>query len=159
LRLAKQGQFDRVPAEFLKWNKATVNGVKQVMAGLDRRRRAEAALWADDRAGANALAGLPPPGDMPQAVEPPVPPKTMAGSTIGNTSIAVGTAAAAPAVVEVMKQINDVAVPAGAAASSVGGVMEAIIAAGPWVIVALLVVGGCVYIWRERRRLLRAEGA
>ena len=45
LKLHKQGQFAAAQAEFGKWNKARVNGVLQPMAGLTRRRAAEAALY------------------------------------------------------------------------------------------------------------------
>jgi lysozyme len=159
LRLSKAGQFDRVPAEFLKWDKATVNGVKQSLPGLSRRRHAEAALWIDDRATGDAIAGLPMLHDMPQQIDPPVPPKTMAQSTIGNTSIAVGTAATAPAAVEIIKQVNENAASATDAVSATSSLMHTVLAAGPWLVVALLVIGGCVYIWRERRRLLQAQGA
>lgn len=37
--------FDKVPDQFLRWNKITVNGVKKVSTGLTNRRRAEVVLW------------------------------------------------------------------------------------------------------------------
>ena len=39
------GAMDVVPAEFLRWDKATVNGKKVRLAGLTRRREAEARLF------------------------------------------------------------------------------------------------------------------
>jgi len=41
LRLLNQGQYDQIPAQFMRWNKT--NG--QPNAGLTRRRQAEADLW------------------------------------------------------------------------------------------------------------------
>jgi GH24 family phage-related lysozyme (muramidase) len=37
--------FDKVPDQFLCWNKITVNGKKEVSEGLTNRRKAELALW------------------------------------------------------------------------------------------------------------------
>lgn len=39
--------FDKVPEQFLRWNKITVDGVKKVSDGLTNRRKAEIALWND----------------------------------------------------------------------------------------------------------------
>jgi lysozyme len=39
------GNYDAVPAEIAKWNKATVNGKKVVLRGLTTRRKMEADLW------------------------------------------------------------------------------------------------------------------
>ena len=46
--LINAGQFDRVPARLLLYNKAVVGGKLVPVAGLSRRRRAEAAMWQDD---------------------------------------------------------------------------------------------------------------
>jgi GH24 family phage-related lysozyme (muramidase) len=43
-----KNQFDDVPAEFLRWNKARVGGELTVLKGLTRRRTAEAALFTMD---------------------------------------------------------------------------------------------------------------
>ena len=45
LRELNQGNYDRVPAEIKKWCKATVNGEKVVLPGLERRRTAESMLF------------------------------------------------------------------------------------------------------------------
>lgn len=76
-----KSQLDEVPSEFLRWNKARVGGELKVLAGLTRRRTAEAALFTMD-------APLPDDDDkerMPQKPEPTsVKPlkksKTMAGA-------------------------------------------------------------------------------
>jgi lysozyme len=39
------GDYDAVPAELMRWNKATIKGVKRVLPGLIARREAEAELW------------------------------------------------------------------------------------------------------------------
>jgi lysozyme len=39
--------FYKVPEQFLRWNKITVNSVKKVSIGLTNRRKAEIALWND----------------------------------------------------------------------------------------------------------------
>ena len=46
--LINSGQFDRVPARLLLYNKASINGKLVPVAGLTRRRRAEAELWQTD---------------------------------------------------------------------------------------------------------------
>jgi lysozyme len=46
LKLVNQGKFDLAAKEFKKWNKATVDGKKQVLKGLTRRRNSEAIMFA-----------------------------------------------------------------------------------------------------------------
>jgi len=46
LRKLNEGNYVGAGLEFAKWNKITVDGVKQVSAGLVNRRRREADLWA-----------------------------------------------------------------------------------------------------------------
>lgn len=45
LRRVNEKKFDAVPAELMKWVKGRVDGELKDMAGLVRRRRAEAAMW------------------------------------------------------------------------------------------------------------------
>ena len=45
LKLINKGELEKVPAQFLRWNKITVDGVKKESAGLSRRRKAEVSLW------------------------------------------------------------------------------------------------------------------
>ena len=47
LKKVNAGDFEGAAKEFHKWNKATVNGKKQVMRGLVRRRSSEALLFQD----------------------------------------------------------------------------------------------------------------
>jgi lysozyme len=93
LKRVLAGRFDEVPGQFMRWTKARVDGNLTEVSGLVRRRRAEAALWRGDLEEVSRYAGVDF-GPMPQSVEPPVPSKTMAHSTIGNTTI-VGTAVGA----------------------------------------------------------------
>lgn len=45
LRLLNERSMDAAADEFLRWNKATVNGKKVVISGLKKRRKAERALF------------------------------------------------------------------------------------------------------------------
>lgn len=47
LKELNKGNYDCVPFELAKWNKATVGGKKVVVKGLANRRAVEAALWAE----------------------------------------------------------------------------------------------------------------
>jgi len=75
LRLLNEGNYDSVPAQLARWNKA---GGK-VLRGLVRRRDAEATLWVQGSATVAAL--------LPQSVDSPEKPlaksRTMIGSAVG----------------------------------------------------------------------------
>ena len=45
LKVINRKEFYLVTSEMRRWNKGTVNGKRQVLAGLTRRREAEAQLW------------------------------------------------------------------------------------------------------------------
>ena len=45
LKVLNDNKKNEVPAQMRRWNKATVNGEKVVLPGLERRREAEALLW------------------------------------------------------------------------------------------------------------------
>ena len=90
LKKLNKGLMDEVPSEFMKWNKARVNGKLTSLKGLTRRRTAEAAMFSEEA----ALAGE---GgeDMPQkpvarAVKPIAKSKTMAGVGIAGAATAMG---------------------------------------------------------------------
>lgn len=57
LRLIKGGRLDAAAAEFPKWNKATVDGVKVELLGLTKRRASEQALFQSPAAGGTSPAG------------------------------------------------------------------------------------------------------
>ena len=46
LKKLNKGQYQAIPSEMMKWNKAKVDGVLSELGGLTRRRAAESALWA-----------------------------------------------------------------------------------------------------------------
>jgi len=48
LKRLNAGRFEDIPEQLMRWNKATVDGVKTVLPGLTRRRAAEAALFTMD---------------------------------------------------------------------------------------------------------------
>ena len=45
LKLLNMSEYDGVPAQLKRWNKATVNGERKVLDGLVRRREAEALMF------------------------------------------------------------------------------------------------------------------
>ena len=45
LSLLNQGLYTEVPRQLLRWNVATIGGVKKTLEGLTNRRKAEIALW------------------------------------------------------------------------------------------------------------------
>jgi len=134
LKRVNAGRFDAVPAELMKWTKA---GGRE-LAGLVRRRRAEAALWrAVDEA-------TPVDPDEAGAVpELPKPSKTMAASRDVNAALAAGGAAAITAI--------------GEASSHVGTLSDAL--GRPAVFVLIAIALACAAIWYWRRQRLQEEGA
>lgn len=113
------------------WNKATVAGKRQVLAGLTSRRAAEAALYAEPVL--RSISDEPEP--MPQAVEPERP---MTASTINRASMAAGTTATLAAAGEVLQTVQ--------------GVRYGLQGLEGWIVPALLVVvvALCGYIVWER---------
>jgi lysozyme len=134
LKRVNAGRFDAVPAELMKWTKA---GGRE-LAGLVRRRRAEAALWraVDERAPVD-------PDESGASPEIPKPSKSMAKSREGNAALAAGGAAAVTAI--------------GEAASHVGTLSDAL--GRPAVLVLIVVALACAAIWYWRRQRLQEEGA
>jgi lysozyme len=45
LKLLNLAEYEGVPAQLKRWNKATVNGERKVLDGLVRRREAEALMF------------------------------------------------------------------------------------------------------------------
>ena len=144
-RYIKAGQFDKVPAAFMLWNKAS----GKPMAGLTRRRRAEAALWECDIEDAESYLGQKL-GRMPQRVDPPQPPKPMSQSAIGNGTVLTGAAGTIASGKVIADQVTEVA----AAGKDVWQIAMDL---GPWVILAVVVLAGAFYVWNERRRKLHEE--
>jgi lysozyme len=139
LKRIKAGNLDAVPAEFMKWNK--VKG--KAVAGLTRRRRAEAALWRDMRDVAEDEAKkIEAPEAMPQAVDEPAPPPKTGVSE--GTIIAGGAGAIAPTV-EAAKQVKD-------AVETGTDIWTSVMSIGPWVALAAVVVGVAVFVFVKHRK-------
>jgi lysozyme len=141
LKRVNAKQFDKVPAEFMKWTK----GGGKELPGLVRRRRAEAAMWrgVDEKTAPNHDESRAPP-------DAPVPSKPITKSKEGNAAILAGGAsavAAAQEVIPVVQQAND----------ALSGVSEAF--GKPAVLVLLLVVIAAAAIWYWRKQRLDEEGA
>jgi len=93
LRELNRRNYDAVPAQLLRWNKA--GKPKKTLKGLTRRRLAEAALWNEVPPPVKPGEAEPAPEPMPQAVCPSTPPATAlarSGTIIGSASAAVLTA-------------------------------------------------------------------
>ena len=90
LKKLNAGVYAAVPAQFMRWNKARVNGKLQPLTGLTRRRSAEAALFTLDA----QLPSDDPDVPMPQKVavqdkKPLTQSKTMAGAGIAGAATAL----------------------------------------------------------------------
>jgi lysozyme family protein len=100
------------------------------------RRANEVEIWALKWASNNAT-------DKPSEAKP----KTMATSKTGNTAIITAAAGSLAPVNEAIKAAKETA-------DGVSGIM----AAGPWVLLALVIVAGAAYIWWDRRKKLVEHG-
>lgn len=151
LRGDKAGAADAL----LAWNRATVNGVKVVLAGLTRRRQAERALFLGDRVVAQAIA--PTCGPMAQAVCAPTKREPMSKSSTGNTAVATGGAGVMVAFKGARQAVGilgDVKNSASDAAGLIPGVPDnAAILVGLGVLIAI----GAGVIWFRRWRRSRED--
>lgn len=94
LKRINTGNYEDVPAQLMRWNKARVNGKLQPLKGLTRRRSAEAALFTMDAQLPSDDADVP----MPQKVtvqdkKPLTKSKTMAGVGIAGAATALNETA------------------------------------------------------------------
>ena len=145
LKRINEGRMDAVPAEFMKWTKARVNGELVDLPGLVKRRRAEAKLWRglDDDAAEDPQEGRATP-------EAPAPSKTMSQSKIGSGAVVSGGAATIGLGSEIADQMNS-------AGSLLGAIHRVIDKPTFWVL--LLVIAAGAGIWWWRRQHLREEAA
>lgn len=97
LRKLNKGDYRGAQGEFLKWDKATVDGKLTVLRGLSRRRAAESELFARRTDEEDATKA---PQMMPQAVEAPVEP-------VSRTKIATLAATAGAAIPTVPPVVTD----------------------------------------------------
>lgn len=135
LRKLNAGRYADVPAELMKWTKA---GGRE-LPGLVKRRRDEAGLW-------RSIGEADTAGRADGVVQEPKPPKTMAQSKTGGAAVIAAVTGAAAPVNEAIKAAKDTA-------DGVTGLM----AAGPWVLLAIVIVGVAAFIWYDRRKKLIEE--
>jgi lysozyme len=88
LKLLNAGNLAAIPSELMKWNKATVDGELQEVAGLTRRRKEEGALFLTPVAEEK---DHPPIEASAQTKPVPPKPKGMVKSKTGGASIVLGT--------------------------------------------------------------------
>lgn len=137
LKRLNAGKYDEVPAQMMRWTK----GGGKELKGLVNRRRDEAALWRSIDPGATG--GRADVGE----VDAPKPPKSIAESKTGGAAIVTGIAGAAGPVNEAIRAARETA-------DGVSGLM----AAGPWVLLALVIIGAAAFIWFDRRKKLHEDG-
>jgi lysozyme len=90
LKKLNQGLYDEVPEQFMRWNKATVNGKRIPLAGLTRRRAAESAIFMREALmpsdkGGERMAQSPEMGPVKSLTKS----KTMAGAGIAGAATAL----------------------------------------------------------------------
>lgn len=140
LRAHNRGDFQAAARAFGLWNKATVDGVLQVLNGLTSRRAAEAALYLAPELDA-------PPERMPQAVQ--------AESSVASSQIAQsGAATAGTGLLVLLGQVKDWLGPVGEWFKSVRSLFGDSVGLSPdWVLpVALVVFGLAAVYWRLKQR-------
>jgi lysozyme len=87
LKKLNKGLYEDIPSEMMKWNKARVSGVLQPLAGLTRRRAAEASVFSMDASIPSDDNGA----AMPQKVTSAAPKKLIKSKTMAGVGVA-GTA-------------------------------------------------------------------
>lgn len=133
LKKLNRGEYDAVPAELMKWNKA---GGKE-LAGLTRRRRAEAALWRkiDEKAPVE-------PEETGIRPDAPQPKRTITQSREANTAAITGGMATLAAVGETSGHLKDTSDNLGV----------------PVVVIFIVIAIACGLIWWFRRQRLEENG-
>lgn len=132
LRKLNAGDYDAVPGELIKWNKAA----GAVLPGLVRRRAAEADWW---------MSG--PNRDLPLAetrITPdPATPKGMAQSKQGNSAIAIGALSSLGALGETVEQLRE--------ASDALGVAWTLATSPTFLaLVVIAALAGGIWWWRSK---------
>ncbi len=140
LKCHNRGDKQAAARAFGLWNKARVDGVLTVLAGLTSRRAAEAALYLTPEPDAAVER-------MPQAVEDE---SRLAASPVmqgGGATVAAGAALALPDVAETLPQLKGIVEQARELLTAVLGPQPS------WVLpLVLLAAGGAVMYWRHRQR-------
>lgn len=134
IKAHNRGDYQAAARAFALWNKARVAGKLVPVAGLTRRRAAEAALYLQDQATVES-----------PATPEPVPERHLARSEIGIASTVAGGTAGVAAVAETARTVADV--------------KYSVTSLGDWLVPVLLiaVVALCAYIvWQRYQQ--RKEG-
>lgn len=137
LKRLNEGKHAEVPRHLMRWTK----GGGRELAGLVRRRRDEAELWRSLDPGATG--GV---ADIAE-IDEPKPPKTMAESKTGNTAIVTGIVGTIAPINEALKATRE----------TVDGA-SGLVAAGPWLLLAIVLIAGAAFIWIDRRKKLTEDG-
>ena len=140
LKKVNAGQFDQVPAEFMKW----VNDNGKTLPGLINRRRAEVALWRQLKTDVVASANTP--------VDEPAPPKPITKSKIANASVGVGVAGG----IEAANQFNEAVTTASATHDSVGLLKALFSSPSFWIAVFIVIAAAAIWYWRHQ--MLQEDG-
>ena len=91
LKKLNQGLYDEVPEQFMRWNKARVDGKLTALKGLTRRRTAEAAIFSADAKLPSETGGPIGPQKVEATAQKPLAKsKTMAGAGIAGAATALG---------------------------------------------------------------------
>jgi lysozyme len=137
LKRLNAGNYTDVPRQLMRWTK----GGGRELPGLVRRRRDEAELWRSLDPGATGGKA-----DITK-IDEPQPPKPMSQSKTGNTAIVTGVVGAIAPVNEAVKAFRE---------TSEG--VSGLAAAGPWVLLAVVLIAGAAFIWFDRRKKLNEDG-
>ena len=91
LKKLNKGLYDEAPEQFMRWNKARVDGKLTALKGLTRRRAAEAAIFSADAKLPSDEGGAIAPQKVTAAAQKPLAKsKTMAGAGIAGAATALG---------------------------------------------------------------------
>ena len=141
LKRVNAGQFDQVPAEFMKW----VNDNGRMVPGLVNRRRAEVAMWRGIESDNIAPASV--------KVDLPKPEKPITKSKIATASVGVGVAGG----IEVANQFTTAVSTASAAHDSVDILTVMLRSPTFWIALVILALAAAIWYWRYQ--MLEETGA
>jgi lysozyme len=137
LKRLNAGKYAEVPRHLMRWTK----GGGRELPGLVRRRRDEAELWRSLDPGVTG--GV---ADVDE-VDEPTAPKPIRQSKTANAAFLAGAVGAIAPVNEIIKTTRETA-------DGVSGLM----AAGPWIAVAVVVIAAAAFIIWDRQRRLVEDG-
>jgi nitrate reductase NapE component len=137
LKRLNAGEYARVPAQLMRWTR----GGGEELAGLVRRRRDEAELWRSLDPGATGGRA-----DFVEIDEPKAP-KPIRESKTAQAAFCVGSLGSLAPVNEALM----------AARTTAEGV-STLAAVGPWVLVAVAIIGAAAFIIWDRQRRLVEDG-